>query len=105
MNAFRALLTASGLSQREAAQFLVVAYDTVRGWLSGRRATPLGAVEDLKALVKAQERAAMLMVAGDDPVLDELPTDSAKDAAIGRAIAMGARSPEPTATSTGSTAS
>ena len=58
MTPFETLLTASGLSQREAAGYLDVAYDTLRGWLSGRRNVPAGATADLRALVVQQIMAA-----------------------------------------------
>lgn len=55
---FSLLLHISGLSHREAADFLAVRLDTVKSWSSGRNRCPDGAIGDMLALVAKQERAA-----------------------------------------------
>lgn len=52
------LLQISGLSQREAADFLCVRLDTVKSWSSGRNPCPDGVIDDLRDLVSKQARAA-----------------------------------------------
>ncbi len=58
MNTYALLLKLSGLSQREAATFHAVSLDSVKSWCSGRRATPAGAVNEMRGLIAKQERAA-----------------------------------------------
>ena len=59
-----ALLSAlSGLSQRETAEFLDVRIDTVKSWSSGRNACREEFLDELRGLVKKQERAAAEMLA------------------------------------------
>jgi len=47
MNDFKIVLNSTGLSQREAAVVLDVNYDSLRGWLSGRRNCPEGVIIEL----------------------------------------------------------
>lgn len=55
---YAALLGASGLSQREAAEFHGVRLDTVKSWSAGRNRPPSGAIQELSHLVRQQMRAA-----------------------------------------------
>lgn len=55
---FAMLLGLTGLSQREAADFLDARLDTVKSWSSGRNRCPDGVIEDLSDLAERQERAA-----------------------------------------------
>jgi len=68
MTPFSALLMASGLSQREAADLLGVREDSVKSWcnLRGGRAraqAPAGVVRQMAALVARQQQAAREMAA------------------------------------------
>jgi hypothetical protein len=56
---FSALLSVSGLSQRECAVFLNTKSCTVNHWVSGRRKVPDGIVLQMRALVLAQVRMAI----------------------------------------------
>lgn len=47
-----------GLSQREAADFHGVSFDTVKSWWAGRNATPPSAIEELRSLYAKIERTA-----------------------------------------------
>lgn len=58
MSTFNTLLTASGLSQREAATYLDVNYNRVRDWVIGRYNPPAGVMDELRSLVRRQLRAA-----------------------------------------------
>ena len=58
MTTYNTLLTASGLSVREAAAFHKVRHDTAKSWSSGRNGTPYGAIDELYDLVARQLRAA-----------------------------------------------
>ena len=58
MTPFRLLLNSSGLSIREAADFLDVRFNTIESWSSGRRSIPDGAVAQLLTLIDRQGRAA-----------------------------------------------
>lgn len=55
---FSLLLSLSGLSHREAGEFLCVRLDTIRSWSSGRNRCPDGALDDLKKLISKQARTA-----------------------------------------------
>lgn len=50
MTLVSALITACGLSNREAANYLDVRLDTLHSWSSGRRTAPDGAVRQLAQL-------------------------------------------------------
>lgn len=58
MTLFSAILKLSGLSIREAADFLSVRPDTVKSWSSGKRTAPEGAYEQIHELLAKQEEAA-----------------------------------------------
>lgn len=58
MTTYNTLLTASGLSIREAAAFHKVRHDTAKSWSSGRNGIPSGAIDELYDLVARQLRAA-----------------------------------------------
>jgi len=58
MTAFALLESLAGLSHREAAEFHRVRVDTVKSWAVGRNNCPRGALDELRALIKMQERAA-----------------------------------------------
>lgn len=60
---FALLLQISGLSQREAADFLCVRLDTVKSWSAGRNPCPDGAIADMRALIAKQARGAEEMLA------------------------------------------
>ena len=55
---FALLLQLSGLSHREAADFLAVRLDTVKSWSSGRNQCPDGAIADMRRLMAQQDRTA-----------------------------------------------
>lgn len=55
---FALLLQLSGLSHREAADYLAVRLDTVKSWSSGRNPCPDGAIADMRWLIAQQERTA-----------------------------------------------
>ena len=61
-NDFNILLDASGLSQREAADVLGVAYDSVRSWSQGRRNCPDGVLLEMLPMVKKNLREAVTAV-------------------------------------------
>jgi transcriptional regulator with XRE-family HTH domain len=52
------LLSLSGLSQREAAEFLSVSASSVDKMSRGTRSTPPGIIDEMKLLIAAQDRAA-----------------------------------------------
>ncbi len=58
MTLFASILAACGLSQSEAAELLGVRLDTVKSWSSGRRTVSPGALSELLALARRQDRAA-----------------------------------------------
>ncbi|NFV79982.1 helix-turn-helix domain-containing protein [Magnetospirillum aberrantis] len=58
MTAFALLLSLVGLSHREAANFVGVSIDSVRGWINGRRTPPAAVLDELRAMIAAQELAA-----------------------------------------------
>lgn len=55
---FSLLLSLSGLSHREAADYMHVRLDTVKSWASGRNQCPHGAIADMRRLIAQQERTA-----------------------------------------------
>lgn len=55
---FSLLLQLSGISHRDAADFLAVRLDTVKSWSSGRNKCPDGAITDMRRLIAGQERTA-----------------------------------------------
>ena len=79
MTPFALLASLAGLSHREAAEFLNVRVDTAKSWSAGRRACPAYALDELKALIARQERAAR------EPDAIELgyPADDAEARALG----------------------
>ena len=52
------LLSVSGLSQREAADFHGVRLDTIKSWNAGRNNAPSGALSEIKNLLRSQRLAA-----------------------------------------------
>jgi len=104
MTIFPHLLTASGLTQQEAADFLEVRRSSVDGWARGRRICPNELLNRMIALVQAQTAMAdhTLDLIDDHPDAEEveiefcadnyeaqglgLPTKSAYDAVIRRVI-------------------
>lgn len=58
MTPFALLGSLAGLSHREAALVCRVRLDTVKSWASGRNRCPPGALDEVKALIARQERAA-----------------------------------------------
>lgn len=60
---FSLLLQLSGLSHREAAEFLAVRLDTIKSWSSGRNTCPDGALADMRRLIAKQDRAAVKALA------------------------------------------
>jgi transcriptional regulator with XRE-family HTH domain len=63
MTLYRALLSASGLSQREVADFHGVRLDTVKNWVQSKSAPPDGVIAEIKGLVRRQLKAAAEMAA------------------------------------------
>lgn len=57
------LIALAGLSHREAGGVCRVRIDTIRSWSAGRNRAPPGALNDLRALIARQERAAAEAVA------------------------------------------
>lgn len=55
---YKALHIASGLSLREAAEFHGVSRSSIENWVQIRRGVPPGVIEEIAALVAAQERSA-----------------------------------------------
>ncbi|MCF3972106.1 helix-turn-helix domain-containing protein [Paracoccus salsus] len=53
---FHVLLEAALLTQREAADLLGVAHDTVRGWVKGRRECPDGVLKELLGVAQKSLR-------------------------------------------------
>lgn len=100
------LLSVSGLSQREAADFHATRLDTLKNWCRGKARAPDGAVAELKSLIRQQRRAADELVgmmkaakgeielglAADDYEARQPPLGwpcvSAQAQAIGMAVAM-----------------
>lgn len=90
---FSLLLQISGLSHREAADFLAVRLDTVKSWSSGRNRCPDGAMGDMRGLIAGQRQSAKNALAQiddlvrqhDAPDAVELgePVDDADAQAIG----------------------
>lgn len=75
MTPFSALLSLSGLSQREAATFLGVANVTVDKWASGKRSPAPAVLMQMSDLIRAQDRAAaeaLAFIAGQNPVPDKV---------------------------------
>ncbi len=70
MTPFALLEALAGLSHREAAEFHKVRPDTVQSWATGRNRCPDGALNELRALIGAQERAAAQAI---DIIKDEAP--------------------------------
>lgn len=70
-NKIKALITASGLSQRESASFLGVQEITVRQWISGRRSAPPGAINEMADLIARQRIAAMETARMIERIADE----------------------------------
>lgn len=58
MTPYRLLLSLSGLSQAEAADFHGVRLDTVKSWSAGRNRAPEGAISEVRDLIAKQARAA-----------------------------------------------
>ena len=58
MTLFSSILKLSGLSIREAAEFLEVRPDTVKSWSAGRNPVPAGVMDQLHDLLEMQEKAA-----------------------------------------------
>lgn len=58
MTPFAVLCGLAGLSHREAGDFLGVRLDTVKSWSAGRNRTAPGAVDELRALIARQTKAA-----------------------------------------------
>lgn len=58
MTTYNTLLSASGLSLREAADYHNVRLDTVKSWSSGRNGVPDGAIDEIYNLVARQLQAA-----------------------------------------------
>lgn len=58
MTTYNTLLTATGLSLREAAAFHDVRLDTVKSWSVGRNSTPEGVLSELRQLLVMQLKAA-----------------------------------------------
>ena len=58
MTPFSALLAASGLSQREAAEFLAVGERQIRKWVAGESAAPPAVLREIAALIAMSSRAA-----------------------------------------------
>jgi|SRR5690606_32862508 len=58
MTPFALLLSLSGLSQREAADFLAVSASSVDKWTRGVRDAPRGALAEMRDLIRKQVRAA-----------------------------------------------
>jgi DNA-binding XRE family transcriptional regulator len=55
---FNTMLTASGLSQQEAASYLNVSMNSIDSWKRGRYKAPIGILRAMGDLVEAQENAA-----------------------------------------------
>ena len=66
---FSLLLQISGLSHREAADFLAVRLDTVKSWSSGRNRCPDGAIKDMRGLIAGQRQAANEALAQIDELI------------------------------------
>jgi hypothetical protein len=64
MTLYSILLQASGLSQREAADFHAVRIDTVKNWCRGAARPPEGVIAELKGLIRRQRIAADELAAG-----------------------------------------
>lgn len=58
MTPFAILCAHAGLSHREAGDFLGVRLDTVKSWSAGRNRTAPGALDELRALIARQAKAA-----------------------------------------------
>lgn len=58
MTLFSSILKLSGLSIREAADFLSVRPDTVKSWSAGRNPVPSGVMDQMHNLLAKQEQAA-----------------------------------------------
>ena len=58
MTPFKLLCELTGLSTREAGDFLSVRHDTVKSWSSGRNPTPDGVLDQMRDLIDAIENAA-----------------------------------------------
>lgn len=81
MTTFALLTQRCGLSISEAAEFLDVPLNTIKSWSSGRRATPQGVIDELRALYRLIEDSAakalieigdLLAEAGEPPAEFEI---------------------------------
>lgn len=79
MTPYAALQSLCGLSNREAAEYLAVAEDTVKSWRTGRRSVPDGALSDLLDLWGAIDTAA---AEGADDIMKKIEQEGAMPAAI-----------------------
>ena len=84
---FAALLAASGLSQREAAEFLAVGERQIRKWIKGEHIAPRGSLSELARLISQQHtaaaEAASAILANPEDIELDCPDDDAAAAKLG----------------------
>ncbi len=92
MTPFAMLLSLSGLSKQEAADFLGVRLDTIKSWVSDRRTVPDKVIDQMRGLIALQKRQAqrlLELIAEKSHAGDEIELSLARDDAEAKAPPLG----------------